>query len=309
MYPIELEAQQALVQFYTLFVAFSILLYDHMATLPEEIMFIWRRPKAMSAVLFLANRYVAVLSNILVLMSAFLPVSTERFQLCFFNIYYFTQSRLSCWKYAMAVHVLRVFQQLFICFILTLRTYALYGYRRRLLVWMGIIGFTLVAGMISVRALRYVSVNSAIGGGGCYETYPTTTSIRSGIVWIIMFIYELLIFILTVFRTWRTRGVPRFSLISRRDILDVIFHDGVMYFAGVTLVNLPNILTYFCGPDIIRGCLGPFTTCMSATLISRLMLNLHGCVDTGIFSTPAETSPDILTTRVDVEFAVSSAHW
>ncbi|KAG1836997.1 hypothetical protein C8R48DRAFT_743783 [Suillus tomentosus] len=263
-----------------------------MATLPEEIMFIWRRPKAMSAVLFLVNRYIAVLGNILALMSAFLPVSTE-----------------SCWKYVMVVHVLRAFQQGLICFTLTLRTYALYGYRRRLLVWMWIIGFTLVAGIISVRAFRYISVNSAIRGGGCYETFPTTTSIHTGIVWIMMFIYELLIFIFTVFRTWKTRGLPQFSLIYRRDILDVIFHDGVMYFAGMALVNLPNILTYFCGPDIIRGCLGPFTTCMSATLISRLMLNLHGCVDTGIFSTPAETSPDILTTRVDVELAVSSDNW
>ncbi|KAG2111972.1 uncharacterized protein F5147DRAFT_835570 [Suillus discolor] len=289
-------------------------------------MFIWRRPKATSAVLFLVNRYVAVLGNILVLMSTFLPVSTERFQLCF-NIYHFTHRRLSCWKYVMVVHVLRVFQQVFTCFTLTLRTCALYGYRRRLLIWMGIIGFTLVAGVILARAYSYISVNSAIGGGGCYETYPTTSSIHSGIAWIMMFIYELLIFILTVFRTWKTRGLPRFSLISRRDILDVIFHDGVMYFAGVTLVNLPNILTYFCGPvstsawfhqvdyfltickDIIRGCLGPFTTCMSATLISRLMLNLHGCVDTGIFSTPAEISPDILTTRVDVEFTVSSDRW
>ncbi|KAG1786690.1 uncharacterized protein HD556DRAFT_1413903, partial [Suillus plorans] len=53
-----------------------------MATLPEEIMFIWRRPKSMSAVLFLVNRYVAVLGNIFVLMSAFLPVSTEVLQCC-----------------------------------------------------------------------------------------------------------------------------------------------------------------------------------------------------------------------------------
>ncbi|KAG1798848.1 uncharacterized protein HD556DRAFT_1348463 [Suillus plorans] len=82
-----------------------------------------------------------------------------------------------------------------------------------------------------------------------------------------------------------------------------------MYFAGMTSVNLPNILTYFCGSEIIRGSLSSFTTCMSVTLISRLMLNLHGCVDTGIFSSPAETSLEVLTTRVDVEFAISSDHW
>ncbi|KAG1828823.1 hypothetical protein EV424DRAFT_1383889 [Suillus variegatus] len=154
---------------------------------------------------------------------------------------------------------------------------------------------------LSVSAFQVIS--------GCIlmvlRNYPIA---GHGMDWMAMFIYELLIFVLTVFRTWKTRGL-RFSLLSRRDILDVIFQDGVMYFVGMTLVNLPNILTHLCGSEIIRGSLSVFTTCMSVTLISRLMLNLHGCVDTGVFSTPAETSPDVLTTRVDVEFAVSSDHW
>jgi hypothetical protein len=48
-----------------------------MTTLPEEIAFIWRRPKALSAILFLLNRYVALLSNICGLVMDFLPVSDE----------------------------------------------------------------------------------------------------------------------------------------------------------------------------------------------------------------------------------------
>ncbi|KAG2030803.1 hypothetical protein BDR03DRAFT_973983 [Suillus americanus] len=77
----------------------------------------------------------------------------------------------------------------------------------------------------------------------------------------------------------------------------------------MTLVNLPNILTYFCGPDSTRGGLGAFTSCISVTLISRLMLNLHESIDTGIFSTAAGTSLDVFTTRVDVQSTVSSHHW
>ncbi|KAG1726496.1 hypothetical protein EDD22DRAFT_443660 [Suillus occidentalis] len=52
-------------------------MYDHMMTLPEEIVFIWRRPKALSAILFLLNRYVALLSNICGLVMDFVPVSDE----------------------------------------------------------------------------------------------------------------------------------------------------------------------------------------------------------------------------------------
>ncbi|KAG1859593.1 hypothetical protein DFJ58DRAFT_780344 [Suillus subalutaceus] len=55
----------------------TILIYDHMTTLPEEIAFIWCRPKALSAVLFLLNRYVALFANICGLVMDFLPVSDE----------------------------------------------------------------------------------------------------------------------------------------------------------------------------------------------------------------------------------------
>ncbi|KAG2068541.1 hypothetical protein BDR04DRAFT_1143806 [Suillus decipiens] len=233
-----------------------ILIYDHISTLPEEIAFIWCRPKALSAMLFFVNRYVALLVNIFYLFSDLLPISNK--------------SSLS------------------------LRVYALYGCSRRLLRWMVIISLPLAAG-----ALIYPLAHSK-SPSGCH-----------GIAWLAMFIYELLIFVLTVFKTCRTRGLPRFFQISRRDILGVMFHDGICSSRrGMTLVNLPNILTYFCGSDITRGSLSTMTSCMSVTLISRLMLNLRESVDTGIFSTPATTGVDILTTRISIlQSEVSSEHW
>jgi len=50
-----------------------------MATFTEEIIFIWYRPKALSAMLFLLNRYVALFGNIYALLINFpgLPVSEE----------------------------------------------------------------------------------------------------------------------------------------------------------------------------------------------------------------------------------------
>ncbi|KAG2129327.1 hypothetical protein BD769DRAFT_1455776 [Suillus cothurnatus] len=171
---------------------------------------------------------------------------------------------------------------------------------------MAIVGLALVAGAL---AGSFGHDSNGVTEGDCHEVYTTATSIRHGMAWIAMFIYELFIFVLTVIRTCKTRGLPRFSLISRRDVLDIIFHDGVMYFAGMTLVNLPNILTYFCGSDIIRGNLGTFTSCLSVTLISRLMLNLHESIDTGIFSISAETTFDVFTTRVDVQSAISTHYW
>ncbi|KAG1811820.1 uncharacterized protein BJ212DRAFT_1373352, partial [Suillus subaureus] len=79
MYTIDLD-EHMLVYLYAIVVANCILIYDYIATLPEEIAFIWCRPKALSAMLFLVNRYVALLGNIFGLLSDFLPISNEVLQ-------------------------------------------------------------------------------------------------------------------------------------------------------------------------------------------------------------------------------------
>ncbi|KAG2028447.1 hypothetical protein BDR03DRAFT_1078962, partial [Suillus americanus] len=69
---------------YAVLVANSILIYDHMVTLPEEITYVWCRPKILSAVLFLINRYVALVGNIFGLFIDFLPaISDEVREFCY----------------------------------------------------------------------------------------------------------------------------------------------------------------------------------------------------------------------------------
>ncbi|KIK41615.1 hypothetical protein CY34DRAFT_805846 [Suillus luteus UH-Slu-Lm8-n1] len=96
----------------------------------------------------------------------------------------------------------------------------------------------------------------------------------------------------------------------------------------MALSNIPTILTYYFGSVSIqsrtfdcfltigkvglRGSLSTFTGCMSVTLISRLMLNLHQTIVTGIFSTTTQddgSSLPVLTTRVNIRSAISSHHW
>ncbi|KAG0702178.1 hypothetical protein DFH29DRAFT_511618 [Suillus ampliporus] len=219
----------------------------------------------------------------------------------------------SCSKYVLVREVHLFFQQFIVCFILSLRTYALYGRSRRLLGWMVIIGLILGGGAFA-GSFGDDTSSATAALGNCYETYTAETAIRHGLAWLMIFVYELLIFVLTVFRICKTRALLRFSLlISRRNIIDIMFQDGAMYFAAMTMVNLANMLTYYCGPDIISGNLATFTSCISVTLISRLMLNLHKSIDTGIFSTtPTQDHDDslaVLTTRVNVQSAISSHHW
>ncbi|KAG1811827.1 uncharacterized protein BJ212DRAFT_1373399 [Suillus subaureus] len=132
-----------------------------MTTLPEEIAFIWRRPKALSAILFLLNRYFALLVNISGLVLSFVPLSVER-----------------CPEYQLYRQLTFIFQAVIVCFIMTIRTYALYGGSKRLLTWMTITMITLAI-IVSVEGLgRYMGDAVLLPGVGCYETYTAVTAAR-----------------------------------------------------------------------------------------------------------------------------------
>jgi hypothetical protein len=296
MFITDSEAQQILLCTYAVLAGNSILIYDHVITLPEEIAFIWRRPKTLSAMLFLLNRYLALLGII-----------------CSMVVQNFLVSDEICSKYTMYRQLDILIQGTIICIIMAIRTYALYSCSQRLLTWMSIMIVALV-GVACAVTFAQVSGDAAILPGiGCYEVYTAETAARVGLAWVALFVFDSLIFILTVYRICKTRGLPWSSLINRRNVIDVIFQDGVMYFGAMVLINIPNILTYYSGSVAIRGSLCNFTSCISVTLISRMMLNLHKTIETGIFSTTVRDDDyclDVfLTTRVDVESAISSHHW
>ncbi|KAG0702189.1 hypothetical protein DFH29DRAFT_875356 [Suillus ampliporus] len=262
------EAQQMLLCIYAILAGNSILIYDHMVTLPEEVAFIWCRPKALSAMLFLVNRYVALLGNICALVMDFLPISDElagsqRISVELFEIYA---------SQTTAPVVSRN-----------------HGLPKRLLACMIIIMVALGGGASAGTFGHFSSNATILPGVGCYETY-------------------------TAQMICKTRGLLRSSLATRRYIIDIIFHDGAMYFGAMVLCNIPNILTYYInqsGSAATAGMLSTFTSCMSVTLISRLMLNLHKSVGVGVFSTSTwddDNTLPVLTTRVNVQLAISSHH-
>lgn len=292
MYTTDPEVQQVLLCIYAVLAGNSILIYDHMITLPEEIAFIWRRPKALFAILFLLNRYIALLGNICGLVMDFVHVSDE-----------------SCSKYALYRQLAIFLQTAIVCVMMTIRTYALYGCSKRLLTWMTIVMIAL-AGLACADTFGQFSGNvETVPEVGCNETFSKAVATRIGLAYVALFVFDLFIFVLTVYKICKTDSLLRLSLVTRKNIIDIIFRDGAMFFGVMTLSNILNILTYFIGSVGIRGSLSTFTSCLSVTLISRLMLNLHQTTDTGIFSTPAQDdcpSLPILTTRVDVESTISS---
>ncbi|KAG1897963.1 uncharacterized protein F5891DRAFT_1045245 [Suillus fuscotomentosus] len=277
MFTTDLDAQQISLCTYAVLAGNSILIYDHVLTLPEEFAFIWRRPKGLAAMLFLLNRYLALLGIICSMVVELFLISDE-------------ESSFAVSKSLFSV-------------IMAMRTYALYGRSQHLLTWMTIIIIALV-GVACAVSFAQVSGDAAILPRiGCYEVYTAET-------------------------VCKTRGLPRLSLTTTRDIMDVIFQDGEPFVASVlamALIHIPNILTYYVSQQIIDraaqrlqlesveyGWILNFTSSISVTLISRLMLNLHKTTHTGSFSTNVlddDYRLDVLTTRLDVQSAISSHYW
>jgi len=114
------------------------------------------------------------------------------------------------------------------------------------------------------------------------------TAIRLAGAWEALFVYDLLIFSLTLRKTWKARKDHSITGINV-PLISLILRDGAIYFAVMALCNLSNILTfYLCGP-FLRGGLSTFASSISVTMMSRLMLNLHETAELGIMSTTEQT--------------------
>jgi len=109
-------AQDALLNSYLHLFSIAILYYDWTLTFDFEISSIWRSPTNAPAMCFILNRYLSVIGNV------FITV---------FNMK--RQSLQSCKSYDLAHQIFIIANQAFVCVLLMLRTWALYGRDSRIL--------------------------------------------------------------------------------------------------------------------------------------------------------------------------------
>ncbi|KAJ6540849.1 hypothetical protein DFH09DRAFT_1396010 [Mycena vulgaris] len=249
--------------------AISLMYWDHFITLADEIRFLWKRARSASAYWFFAIRYVGLTGNIPVTLFTFYSMGPQA-TMCRSNYNSCPQStcapllvvpRLSYWAPGGArghaaprlEHVLpssEIVANIWsLIVVMLLRMYALYGRNMRLLAC--ILGLS--TPLLAVIVLQ-IDLTAA---------------------WGTLFMYDSLIFGLTVgktYATWRRAGSQ-----GHMPIHSLIFRDGALYFAAMALSNLCNIVTFYKTllQPILAGSLSTFASCVSVTMISRLMLNLH----------------------------------
>ncbi|KAH9852454.1 hypothetical protein C2E23DRAFT_825569 [Lenzites betulinus] len=233
-----------------------VLYYDFFLTFGEEYFRVWKNPRSISSILFFLNRYLPVLGDI--------AVNTG-------NFYIFPTEQV-CRHYAFFRQLLLIINQVVVCFILFLRTFALFGRDKRV----GALIFGVGMVLLGISCWSIVGQHQDVElRGGCHLLADRMTAVRLAVSWEALFLFDLMVFSLTVGKTFRERNRQRVTS-GRHDIISLILRDGSMYFAVMASVNFANTLTFYFLEPLLRGCLSTFASSVSVTMMSRLMLNLQG---------------------------------
>ncbi|KAJ7487970.1 hypothetical protein FB451DRAFT_1226075 [Mycena latifolia] len=241
----------------------SILFWDHLITLDKEITYLWVRKKSSSSLWFFAVRYIGLGGNIPVLLFSFMTLSPT-----------------VCTQYSFLHQIVLVATQFLVSVIMLLRTWALYGRDKRVLGSLVALGACLLA-VCSWAVQGQKAIPVAIYPG-CHLGVSEISGYHLSATWAALFLYDSIVFGMTLFKTYSTRR--QLGSGNNLPIHRLIVRDGALYFAAMALANLANIVTYYSTGPLLRGSLGTFANCISITMMSRLMLNLHEQANVGILT-------------------------
>ncbi|KAF8193216.1 hypothetical protein K438DRAFT_846056 [Mycena galopus ATCC 62051] len=260
-------------------ISISVLYFDHLITFGDEIRFLWKKAKTPSTYSFLVNRYLAFFGDIVVTFFVFKTVPDSVCK----HINIFRQ-------------LLLIFNQTAICLLLTVRIYALYGRQTKVLVYMLGAGAVLMG--FSLWAISGTGGTPVHGVVGCHIANSHQIGIHLAVPWEALFIYDVLIVLALFYKSLQTRN-QSVTMRSQPTLLNLLIRDGAVYFVIMAAINLANILTFYMAGPLLRGCLSTMAGCLSVTMMSRLMLNLHAVESRGIFSTAAHVKTSASTISDD----------
>ncbi|KLO19409.1 hypothetical protein SCHPADRAFT_75928 [Schizopora paradoxa] len=259
--PILSQLNDAMLVKYANFISVSILVYDVLITMPDEIRLIWPWEWRVGKVLYLITRYSAFIDNII-------------FQVFWFNKH---MSAESCRTLFSTGSWFLFFGIVIAQWIICMRTYALWGQKRSILVLLIVL---CLATEITSIILMHKFLHDMIW---TISPFPTVTRcfvvIPSNKLYIdygLIMIVELTIISLTVwkgFSQWKMRG--------NSTLLTTLYRDGALFFAFLFAISMGNFLLYMITPRAMLEFLLPEPQrTLHSVLTARIILHLRGAAVT-----------------------------
>ncbi|KAI0351671.1 hypothetical protein OH77DRAFT_1524002 [Trametes cingulata] len=241
-------------------IAFAILWYDFVLTIPLEVERYWKGGWTWASTFYFLNRYMSVLSHIPVVVEFFgtLPELLQLYH-----------------------QILAALTQCIVGVLLMLRTYALYNRNRTVVYVLASIcavgGGVSVWAIVSVRSLHPRSFEDVAVYAGCDLTLSEKQGAYLAAAWSSILVFDATVFMLTLVQALRVGRTWSHSLFH------VMLRDGTIYFGILLVCYMCNILTYILAAPVYKGVSTTMTNVISTTLITRLMLNIR---DPKLFERP-----------------------
>lgn len=213
---------------------------------------------SLAKVLFLLNRYITLIYLAILVNAHTNRAVQSKFCLPWFHTY--------SW---IAIFILVVISTLML-----LRTWALWGRSRNILISLSVSMMVCVLGAsgtalyISLTVVKLPSVSSI---RPCEETFPKESVLVGFLIFCILF--DSTVLVLTLIKTVPAREPNGLTPLTNR-----LLKDGVEYFLLIFLISIANIIMMKLVPVAIALTLFTLYLVMASTLCSRLILNLRGTI-------------------------------
>ncbi|KAL1687828.1 hypothetical protein GGG16DRAFT_116562 [Schizophyllum commune] len=241
----------------------TIIVFDHLITLNDEIQLIWKSSWSLGKILFMFNRYFGLASVVVNLYGLFTPSLTDRLYVC---LNYFR------WQGATGVAVCVVSE-----IILLMRLYVLYLLNKRILIVM-LVGFVISSGFAAaIMGLVMQRVNAVVVTlpGLKPMCVPGNVSSKFYTYWIPFLGLESLLCALALYRGFQTYRMDNANYTSSRLLIRILIRDSVMYYLAVFATYFTNMLMWAAAPPSLLELPIGFAVAVSCVLGNRMMFNIR----------------------------------
>ncbi|KAI0791987.1 hypothetical protein C8Q75DRAFT_614088 [Abortiporus biennis] len=221
--------QSYLRQYFRL-IGYVVAYYDYLLIFDDEVRYIWGCKGSILWIFYL-NRYFSIFAIIPSIVGLFLPPRLSSESVC---------SKVETYE-----QVTIVIAQLITSVSLLLRTFALYSRSWKILGIILTTGFPLI-GLIVWSVANQGSASEVTVSVGCLLLGIQNVKSHLGFAWVALIAYEVLIFLLTIIKSYRERNVTYLASTSHvGGLMQLICRDGAIYFAIMIWLNAANVVTFY----------------------------------------------------------------
>ncbi|KLO11789.1 hypothetical protein SCHPADRAFT_891320 [Schizopora paradoxa] len=306
------------IQAYIGFACYTILIYDILLTLSDEIRYMWQWRKGLYPYLIFLNRYIPPFAFMVQLISYQSPSFTpSRFALMDFKVC------MHFVRYEGAIHCIIVSNA---GLIMMIRTVLLYGKNR----WVaGILG---ILWSLQIGTLAFFLSGGQKGPEGCVLVYKESLGVLDVLSYIFALIFDTVVLGMTIFRVHGLRQVldqnaahtpvtgrgphnrtaERSGSLPKHVYLNTLMQQQtVVYFCVISLTNLVFSIMMATSPLGIRSVAGQAAELLTVTITSRLCIDIRkagenpSVVSDGAnrFARTRTASPMIFSENEEIEMA------